>query len=54
MKSKEKPDYSLDAAANKKSQEMKSPKINSVTVMEVESSDVRCSKGDCNQDYAPG
>lgn len=53
MKSKEKPDYSLEAAANKKSRDMKSPKINSVTVMEVESSDVRCSKGDCVGDHPP-
>lgn len=50
----ESPDYSLDAVANKKSQIMDSPKIKSVTVMEVESSDVRCSKGDCDGDYAPG
>lgn len=53
-KAKKKPDYSLESAKTLDSQGVKPPIIKSVIVLEVEKSDVRCTKGDCQGDYVPG
>ena len=54
IESNGKPDYSLEAAANGENRNVNSPEIKSITVLKVESAKIRCSKGDCDQDYAPG
>lgn len=52
--SNERPDYSIERISTDKYEDCKDPKIKSAVLLEVQSSEVRCMKGDCNQDYAPG
>ena len=48
------PDYTLETALIDNRKDCKNPEIVQEISLEVESADVRCLKGDCNQDYAPG
>ena len=48
------PDYTLEEIAVAQNTEERLPEISSVRVLKVEDPEVRCSKGDCDQDYAPG
>lgn len=47
-------DYTLDATAPKEEASSEAPTVSAVLALEVDSAEVRCMKGDCNQDYAPG
>lgn len=47
-------DYTLDATASNEEPASGAPTISTVLALEVDSAEVRCMKGDCNQDYAPG
>jgi len=48
--------YRLHARRDRFNEEPASgaPTISTVLALEVDSAEVRCMKGDCNQDYAPG
>lgn len=49
------PNYSLEAfVADEREFEVDAPHIETAVKIEVESPELRCMKGDCNGDYAPG
>ena len=47
------PDYSNSATLGDKKKRAR-PRIDRAVALTVPLQDVRCAKGDCNQDYAPG
>lgn len=49
-KSEKHPEYSIEKAFDERQYDCKDPRINLVVQLEVESSDVRCMKGDCCKD----
>lgn len=51
---KKRPDYSLESVLSDQPKDAEQPKIIATVQISVESPEVRCEKGDCNQDYAPG
>jgi hypothetical protein len=50
------PDYSLEAfvTADEQQRVVDAPHVDAVVKIEVESPELRCMKGDCQGDYAPG
>ena len=47
-------EYSLDGVSLRTEATSDPPLILNTVIFEVESLEVRCMKGDCNGDYAPG
>ena len=50
------PNYSLEAfvVADEQQCRVDAPHVDAAVTIEVESPELRCMKGDCNQDYSPG
>ena len=53
-KQSNRPDYSIKKSLIKRINDKNNPRINNITLLKVKPTAVRCSKGDCDQDYCPG
>jgi hypothetical protein len=51
---KKAPDYSIAATLGEEEKLHEHPRIERAFALTVTPQDVRCAKGDCNKDYAPG
>lgn len=47
-------DYTLDGIISDRNATSGPPEVLTILALDIESPEIRCMKGDCNQDYAPG